>query len=79
MPVQDWGTVTAKGNRFFVHLLNKPATESITLEGLTGKPESVSVLGSGEQLKYKKTKEGLMIYHLYKGDQPDYIIEVTTK
>lgn len=59
---QDWGTVTAKDKKLFVHLLKNPTESFILLPGITQKVSSVQQLTSGKTLRWKQQAEGIFIY-----------------
>lgn len=59
---QDWGTVTAKDKRLFVHVLKRPATNYIFIPGITAKITAANAFEKGVKLKYRQQPEGLFLY-----------------
>jgi alpha-L-fucosidase len=77
---QDWGTVTAKDKKLFIHLLKSPSQDFILLPRLTQKVSAVQLYSSKQSLKWKQQAEGIFIY--LEGqtiNDIDEIIEVTLK
>lgn len=62
IPAQDWGTVTAKDKKLFIHILQEPSGNFIFLPGITQKITAVRSYTSGVPLKWKQQAEGLFIY-----------------
>jgi alpha-L-fucosidase len=78
---QEWGVVTAKENKWYIHILNKP-TESayIFIPGLKQKVISCSLLINKTTLKFKQLPEGVFIYtEDVKTDLIDTILELKFK
>jgi alpha-L-fucosidase len=59
---QEWGTVTAKAKKLFIHILNPPSSNFILLPNLTQKIASVQLYSSKRSLKWKQQPEGVFIY-----------------
>lgn len=59
---QDWGTVTAKEKKLFVHILNPPSGDFIFLPGITQKIAAARSYASQQPLKWKQQPEGVFIY-----------------
>jgi len=77
IPQQDWGTVTAKGNNLFVHLLKAPSEDFILLPKVPQKVKSVQWYSSKQSLKWKQLPEGIFIYLDNSAmDETDKIIKV---
>lgn len=77
---QEWGTVTAKDKRLFVHVLNPPSESFILLPRITQKVSGVQLYSSKQSLKWKQQPEGLFIYlDGISINSADEIIEVTLK
>ena len=79
MTAQDWGVVTSKGKKIFVHIL-KDSTQPIVIEGIKDKIKSCQLMGKTQDVKYKQDNNGVTI----KLDgislkEPDTIIEIETK
>ena len=79
MPPQDWGVVTSKENKIFVHIL-KDSIQPVVITGIKNKIKSCRLMGSGEQVKYDQNKnkvtirlDGIALV------EPDTIIEIETK
>jgi alpha-L-fucosidase len=79
MPPQDWGVVTSKGKKIFVHIL-KDSAQPIIVEGIKDKIKSCQLMGQNQPIKFKQHKnqvtlnlEGLSLI------EPDTIIEIETK
>ncbi|PWK80121.1 alpha-L-fucosidase [Mucilaginibacter oryzae] len=53
----NWGNVTAKPGKLYLFVTRPPAGGLITLPGLEGKINSVSVLGGAQQLSFKQTAD----------------------
>ena len=79
MPPQDWGVVTSKENKIFVHIL-KDSIQPVVITGIKNKIKSCRLMGSGEQVKYDQNKNEVTI-RLDKIAlvEPDTIIEIETK
>lgn len=79
MPAQDWGVVTSKNNKVYVHVL-KDSVQPIIISGIEGKIKSCKLMAQNEQVKYKQDKSGVTI-DLAKVPlmEPDTIIEIETK
>lgn len=79
VPPQNWGVVTSKDKKIFVHIL-KDSTQPIIIEGIKDKIKSCQLMGGGGQVKYKQDKNGVNI-DISKIDlkEPDTIIEIETK
>ena len=79
MPAKDWGVVTSKDKKVFVHIL-KDSTQPIVIEGIKSKIKSCQLMGKNQHVKYKQDNNGVTI----KLDgislkEPDTIIEIETK
>jgi alpha-L-fucosidase len=79
MPPQDWGVVTSKENKIFVHIL-KDSIQPVVITGIKNKIKNCRLMGSGESVKYNQNKnevtislDGIALL------QPDTIIEIETK
>ena len=77
---QDWGTVTAKEKKLFIHILKAPSQDFILLPRETQKVASAQSFSSKRVLKWKQQPEGLFIYlDGITYNDIDEIIEVTLK
>jgi len=79
MPPQDWGVVTSKENKIFVHIL-KDSIQPIVITGIKNKIKNCRLMSTGEQVKYDQNKnevtirlDGIALV------EPDTIIEIETK
>lgn len=80
IPTQDWGTVTAKGKKLYVHILNPPATGFILLPQITQKVTAVRTFATKQSLTWKQQPEGIFIYiHTIPLNTTDTILEVDWK
>jgi alpha-L-fucosidase len=79
VPPQDWGVVTSKDKKVFVHIL-KDSIQPIILEGIKDKIKSCQLMGQNQPIKFKQDKNGVTLYlegiNLI---EPDTIIEIETK
>lgn len=74
---QDWGVVTGKNKRLFVHLLNKKGKETFFLPGLTAKVVNAWHYKTKEKIKFKQQPEGIFIYTgALQEDKYDTVIEL---
>ena len=79
MPPQDWGVVTSKENKIFVHIL-KDSIQPVVITGIKNKIKSCRLMGSGEQVKYDQNKNEVTIrLHGITLVEPDTIVEIETK
>jgi alpha-L-fucosidase len=79
MPPQDWGVVTSKDKKIFVHIL-KDSIQSIVITGIKNKIKSCQLMGQNQQVRCKQDKNGVTLnlegINLI---EPDTIIEIETK
>ena len=61
MGPQAWGVTTQKDKKIYLHIFNKPGTNTILLPGVNDKVKQVSVFGTAHKIKYNQAKEGLSI------------------
>lgn len=77
IPTPEWGTVTARDKKLFVHLLQQPSTDFIILPRLSQKVTAVQLFSSKKNLKWKQQPEGIFIYlDGVKVNEVDEIIEI---
>lgn len=77
---QEWGTVTSKDKKLYVHILKKPSQDFILLPRITPKATTVQLYPSGQTLKWKQQPEGIFIYlDGVRLNDVDEIVEVTFK
>ncbi len=57
----DWGNITSADNRLYLHLLNLKPERTIMLPELSGRVSKVRVLSTGENCRFKLSREGLRI------------------
>lgn len=81
MQPQDWGVITARGNILYVHLLKKPASETITVEGISGKVVRCEELSQHIPVKYQQDKSGHLMLSTRElaTDSIDTVIRLETK
>lgn len=73
----QWGTVTRKGKRMFVHVL-APGTTEVLLP-VEGKARSAKEFASDNKVKFRNTAEGIVLTMEPTPDVIDHIIEVTLR
>ena len=79
MPPQDWGVVTSKENKIFVHIL-RDSIQPVVITGIKNKIKSCRLMESGEQVKYDQNKNEVTIrLHGITLVEPDTIVEIETK
>ncbi len=62
-PVQDWGVVTVKGDKIFLHILKAPADKpAVFLPDFKQKIVAATLRGSHKKMVYKQENDGLYIY-----------------
>ena len=59
---QDWGVVTSKGNKLFVHLLNTDGKNYIFIPGLKNKIINARFFDNKKAIRYKQQTEGVFLY-----------------
>jgi alpha-L-fucosidase len=80
IPAQDWGTITSKDKKLFVHLLKSPSQRFILLPLITQKVAGVQSFSSKQTLKWKQQAEGIFVYlDALAVNEPDEIIEINLK
>jgi alpha-L-fucosidase len=80
IPSQEWGIVTAKNKKLFVHILKQPSGDYILLPRIEPKVATVQLFSSKQPLKWKQQPEGVFIYLTGTSlNETDEIIEVTIK
>jgi len=79
MPAQDWGVVTSKDKKVFVHIL-KDSIQPIVIEGIKGKIKSCQLMGENQNVKYQQNNNVVTIkLDGISMKEPDTIIEIETK
>jgi len=74
---QDWGVITHKGNRMFVHIMN-PKGNSISIPYTSNKIKSARRYGTDEKIVFKCGKEGVTLqFDAAPSDEIDYVVELT--
>ena len=77
---QDWGVITAKDKRIFVHVLKIPGQNYLFVPGLNKKILAAHNMDDRSALKFKQQAKGLFIYFKeMPTDVIDYIIELKTE
>jgi len=81
IPLQDWGTITAKNKTLYVHILNNPQQQPyIFIPQLKEKIIAASLLNDNSNIKFKQQTEGVFIYvNNIKQDTIDTIIRLTVQ
>lgn len=63
VPEQDWGTVTAKGNKLYVHILHpNKLGEYVFLPGVKNKISAAATFTNNTGLKFIQQAEGVFVY-----------------
>jgi alpha-L-fucosidase len=62
IPTQDWGVVTAKDKKLFVHQLKKASNNYIFVPITGNKVKLVKLFASGTLVEYKQINEGVFIF-----------------
>lgn len=76
---QDWGVLTAKGDRWFVHVMDKPSSGTIRLP-LQAKVRKAQVFGTNERIRYSTDDSGIAIELPESADcSTDFIVEIVHK
>lgn len=76
---QDWGILTAADKTIYLHLLKKPAQNTIIIPGLDKKVKTVKLLTNNAEIKFKQSKTGLsLIIPANLGYELDEIIKIQT-
>jgi alpha-L-fucosidase len=60
-PPQHWGVTTQKGKRIFLHLFRSPDADIIFLPAMNDKIKKVTLLGAGQELKFRQQNDGVSI------------------
>jgi alpha-L-fucosidase len=80
IPTPDWGTVTAKDNKLYIHVLKQPGADFLLLPRITQKVSTVQLLNSKQTLKWKQQPEGIFIFLPANAmNDVDEVIELTMK
>jgi alpha-L-fucosidase len=80
VPTQEWGTVTIKDKKMFIHILKTPSQDFLFLPRITQKVTAVHSFSTKQALKWKQQPEGLFVYlDTNPLNETDEIIEVTTR
>lgn len=75
VPTRPWGVTTRKGNKQYVHILSLE-DESLFLP-VTKKVKRAAVYGENRPVKFRQTREGLLLEVGQLPDVADYIVELT--
>ena len=78
IPQQDWGVTTQKGNKLYIHILNLNKTE-LLLPTTDRKIKSIVCSKDQTPVKYKKTKEGILLQLNEVPTDIDHIVEIIWK
>jgi len=80
VPPQDWGVVTAKDKRLFVHLLKGTGQPFIFIPGIRQKIVSAFLFGQDRPVRYRQQAEGVFVYlDGTDGNEPDTIVQLNCK
>ncbi len=75
--LKKWGVLTAKGKRYFAHILNTDSGPYIFIPGFKEKIASVTGFKTQNKLKTNQQPEGLFVYLAGLGnDRIDRIVEI---
>lgn len=59
---QEWGTVTGKKGRLYVHILKQSPQNSILIQGFKQPIKKASLYGYGRSIRVRQQADGLMLY-----------------
>jgi alpha-L-fucosidase len=61
---QNWGTITTKGNQYFVHILKPAAVQQqyIFLPGFHPRISAAQLFNSDKRIRFQQQAEGVFIY-----------------
>lgn len=78
---QDWGVVTARDNKLFIHILHKPGQQNfIFVPGVNGKIIRSVLFSDKSQVKIKQQPEGVFVFlDGLEGDEVDRVVELDIK
>lgn len=77
IPTQDWGVVTTKDKKIFVHLLKKVNSNYIFVPLAVSKIATIKLFNGGKDVQYKQVNEGVFIYlNNFQQDEVDTVFEV---
>lgn len=62
IPTQEWGVITAKGKRVFVHVIKQMNTDYIFIPYTSGKIKSANLFSNKTNISFKQVDEGVFIY-----------------
>jgi alpha-L-fucosidase len=81
VPPQNWGTVTQKGNKLYIHILQQQMfADSLFIPIQKISVVSATARKSGHVVKFKQVPEGVFIYNSKaKSKQVDSIIEISVR
>ena len=57
----EWGAITSRDNKLYLHVMAQPKDGAIVLPGLNGKIKKVSVLAEGTVCSYQKDQKGVIV------------------
>jgi alpha-L-fucosidase len=77
MPSHEWGTVTRKGDRVFVHILSLGDKEVYV--PLKGNVKQAFSFDDGKKISFKQTAEGVVLNVGAIPKVPDYVVELRLK
>lgn len=62
IPTQEWGVITAKGKKVFVHVIKQVNTDYIFIPYTSGKIKSANLFSNKTNISFKQVDEGVFIY-----------------
>ncbi|MDD6892015.1 MAG: alpha-L-fucosidase [Bacteroidales bacterium] len=75
VPTRPWGVTTRKGDKLYVHIFSLD-DEQLFLP-LTGKVKSAVVFEDRQPVKFRQTREGVLLGVGQRPDVADYVLELT--
>jgi alpha-L-fucosidase len=77
IPPQQWGVVTAKDKKIFLHILSEPSGNYIFIPGLKQKISTATEMDGSAKLKFKQQPEGVFVYlNVASKESIDHIIQL---
>ena len=80
MMPKEWGVTTTKNKSVYVHILNKPKENSITVQGIDGKAKACQLLKNKMPVKFKQSGDNVTLeLNGVEPDDFDTVIEIRLK
>lgn len=78
---QDWGNITKKGNKYFVHLLRDIDADYVVIPNFTSRIKSVRTFDDSKIVKFEKVSEtkDVKLFAKKEKNNPDKIIVIEVK